>query len=124
MQHAGAAEAAQSRSQGPVMPQNNGRPVAVITGASSGIGRATAHAFARRGAAVVLAARSDRQLDIVARECARLGGEALPVPTDVADHGQVRELGTRASARFGGIDVWVNDAGLLSLGRLDEIPVA
>ena len=104
------------------MPQNSGRPVVVITGASSGIGRATAHAFARRGAAVVLAARRAEMLAEVEAECDRLGGEALAVPTDVTDEAQVEELGRRALERFGRIDVWFNNAGVGIFGRFKDLP--
>jgi NADP-dependent 3-hydroxy acid dehydrogenase YdfG len=69
------------------------RLVVVIIGASSGIGRATAHAFAQRGAAVVLAARRAEMLREVERECAELGGAALAVPTDVTQEDQVEALG-------------------------------
>ena len=98
--------------------------VVVVTGASSGIGRATAHAFAKRGASLLLAARSDQQLDIVEAECADLGVRAIGVPTDVADNEQVERLGARAEEEYGRFDVWVNNAGLLLLGRIDETPVA
>jgi short-subunit dehydrogenase len=83
----------------------------VITGASSGIGRATALAFAKRGASLVLAARRDNVLREVAAECAALGGCALVVPADVTDPEAVTELARRADEAFGGIDVWINNAG-------------
>lgn len=84
---------------------------AVITGASSGIGRATALTFARHGASVALAARREAVLRRLARECEALGGRALIVPTDVTDADAVKNLAEKAEEAFGGIDVWINNAG-------------
>ncbi|MEV0805870.1 SDR family oxidoreductase [Micromonospora sp. NPDC050200] len=98
--------------------------VVVITGASSGIGTATAYALARRGTDVVLAARSEPALEEVARRCRELGARALVVPTDVTDPVAVEELAARAAAEFGRIDGWVNNAAVSAVGLFDEIPVA
>ncbi|WP_046112533.1 SDR family oxidoreductase [Aquincola tertiaricarbonis] len=101
-----------------------GSRVVVLTGASSGIGRATALALAEQGATVVLAARDRAALEAVAAECERRGGEALAVPTDVVDAAAVRALADAAISRFGSIDVWINNAGVGVVGRFDEIPIA
>lgn len=98
--------------------------VVVITGASSGIGRATAQAFARQRARVVLAARDDEALQEAAAECRALGGEALVVPTDMTLSDSVEQLAS-AAAEFGQgrIDVWINNAGVGAVGAFDETPL-
>lgn len=85
--------------------------VAVVTGASSGIGRATALALARQGARVVLAARGADTLRETAAAIRALGREALAVPTDVAEREQVDRLAAETLARLGRIDVLVANAG-------------
>jgi len=96
--------------------------VVVLTGASSGIGRVAAKMFARRRAKLVLAARSSDALQEVLRRCVELGSEAISVPTDVRDESQVLALRDAAVARFGRIDVWVNDAATYLMGNLDQVP--
>lgn len=97
--------------------------VVVITGASSGIGRATAHEFARQGAALFLAARDKKALHDVAEECHRLGGQARIVVADVTETQDVQRLAQTAIDTAERIDVWVNNAGIGALGAFDDIPI-
>lgn len=97
----------------------------VITGASSGVGRATAVSFARMGAQLVLAARRKEALEDVARECREWGTRTTCVITDVTDIQQVQAL-ANAAIEFGTgtIDVWVNNAGVLNVGSFTDTPMA
>lgn len=91
------------------MPRALQDQVVVVTGASSGIGRATARMFAQAGATVFAAARDQEALDSLARE---VSGEVVPMVTDVVDPEQVQALATTAVERAGRIDTWVNDAAV------------
>ncbi len=93
----------------PVHPSLAGK-VALVAGASRGIGAVTAQAFARSGAAVVLAARDQQALESVAADIRDRGGQALPVPTDVTDPASVQRLVQRAVDTFGRLDAAFNNA--------------
>src|SRR5690242_15994705 len=82
----------------------------VITGASAGVGRATARAFAKHGARIGLMARSADRLDAAATEVRALGGEAIAVPADVADADAVDSAAEAVERQFGPIDIWINNA--------------
>jgi short-subunit dehydrogenase len=102
------------------MRQKHGR-VVVITGASSGIGRATALRFAKNGDNVVVAARRKNLLKDLVDECEELGAEALAVETDVSDESSIEKLTKAATKKFGRIDVWINDAGIGAVGDFDQV---
>ncbi|SDZ86889.1 SDR family oxidoreductase [Nitrosospira multiformis] len=95
--------------------------VIVITGASSGIGLATAMLAAERGAKLVLIARSAKTLEHLVARIANTGGEAIDVVVDVADREKMRLAAQTAVDRFGHIDTWINNAGVAIYGRLDEV---
>lgn len=103
--------------------------VAIVTGASGGIGSATARELARQGAKVVLAARRADQMEALARDLVDAGGEALVIQTDVTDRTQLEQLVTATVEHFGRVDILVNNAGIgaprpmvkLSLDFIDEL---
>ncbi|QAY93332.1 SDR family oxidoreductase [Pseudomonas sp. ACM7] len=96
----------------------------VITGASSGIGRAAAHAFASEGARLVLGARDETALAEVVEECVSRGATALAVRTDVTNSEQMRTLADQAAAFGDGrIDIWINNAGVGAVGNFEETPL-
>ena len=97
--------------------------IAVITGASAGIGRATAVAFAKRGWKVALLARGEAGLEGARRDVLAAGGEALAIPTDVAKYQEVEAAADRVEREWGPIDVWVNNAmATIFCGFLDMTP--
>src|SRR5947207_15422672 len=87
-----------------------GRNVVVITGASSGVGRASVRAFAERGHDIAMLARGTDGLEGAAKEVEQRGRRSLTIPTDVADADQVEAAAERIERELGEIDVWVNDA--------------
>jgi short-subunit dehydrogenase len=97
--------------------------VIVITGASSGIGLATARMAARRGARLVLASRSEESLARLQEEIRQHGGEAVHIEADVSHEGDVERISSVAEEEFGGFDTWVNNAGVSIYGKLEEVPV-
>jgi NADP-dependent 3-hydroxy acid dehydrogenase YdfG len=96
--------------------------VIAITGASSGIGEETALAAAAAGAKVALAARRAERLEEIVARIEAEGGEAVAIPTDVADEGQANAFIERAVERFGRLDALVNNAGVMQLGPIEGAP--
>jgi short-subunit dehydrogenase len=97
------------------------REIVVITGASAGVGCATAHAFAKRGAHIGLLARGTEALDAARAEVEALGGRAIAVPTDVADAEQVEKAAGAVEKELGPIDIWINNAMTTVFAPLREI---
>lgn len=95
--------------------------IVVVTGASAGVGRATAHAFAREGAKIGLIARHAPALEDTRREIEEMGGTALALPCDVADAEAVEAAAARVEETFGPIDVWVNNAMASVFAEVEEI---
>ena len=101
------------------MPKLAGK-VAVVTGASSGIGEATAEALAAEGASVVVAARREDRLADLSRRIEETGGKVLAAACDVADEGQAHGLIQKARERFGRVDILVNNAGVMLLSTVGK----
>ena len=97
--------------------------VVVITGASSGLGEATARRLSVAGAKVVLGARRTKHLDALAKELAENGGNAIAITTDVTDREQVKTLVDAAVKTYGRVDVMINNAGLMPQAPLERLKV-
>ncbi len=97
--------------------------VVVITGASSGIGEATAKALAKEGAQLVLGARREERLKSLTEEIGSAGGVAEYVVTDVKNRQDLEKLVAIANNKFGQVDVFINNAGVSQLSRIDELDV-
>ncbi|MEW5861580.1 MAG: SDR family NAD(P)-dependent oxidoreductase [Cyanobacteriota bacterium] len=93
--------------------------VAIVTGASAGIGEATAIALAAEGAQVAIAARRVDRLNAIADSIATTGGKALPIATDITDETQVQNLVEKANAQLGRVDILVNNAGIALVGNIE-----
>lgn len=105
------------------MTENIKNKVVIITGASSGLGEATALLLAKYGAKVVLAARRKERLEKLASEITSQGGEALVVVADVAVQSDVERIAEKTLKRYGRIDVLINNAGIMPQATLDKLKV-
>ena len=94
--------------------------VAIVTGASSGIGEATAIALAAAGAKVAIAARRSERLETLTQRIQQNGGEALPITADVANEAQVQDMVSATKDKWGRVDILVNNAGVMLLGPISE----
>jgi NAD(P)-dependent dehydrogenase (short-subunit alcohol dehydrogenase family) len=97
--------------------------VVVLTGASSGIGLATAHALASRSAKLVLVSRNEAALQEIARDCEAKGGRAIAVAADVGLYEDMERVAETAVREFGSFDTWVNNAGVAIFGTVEQIPL-
>jgi short-subunit dehydrogenase len=97
--------------------------VVVVTGATSGVARATALSLAARGASLALVARSQAELELVAAECRNLGGRAIAVPADIGSAADIDVVVTTTERELGPIDTWINAAATLLIGDLEDQPV-
>jgi len=95
----------------------------VITGASSGVGLATAEAFAKAGCKLILASRGEEALNDAVERCKAMGADTLGIPTDVSVYEQIQNLVEKATNFTGAIDFWVNNAGVMASGKFEEIPI-
>jgi short-subunit dehydrogenase len=95
----------------------------VITGASSGAGRAIAAVFAQNGDRLIISSRNKDELGLLAKECELLGAEVLTVEADVSDYKTVINLAASADDFGPGIDIWINNAGVLAIGEFDTTPM-
>jgi NADP-dependent 3-hydroxy acid dehydrogenase YdfG len=105
------------------MSNNIEGKVVVITGASSGLGEATAGLLSAQGASVVLGARRVDRLQSLADELAGRGGQAIAIPTDVTHYEQVKRLVDAAGQTYGRIDVMLNNAGLMPQAPLERLKI-
>src|SRR5215212_3135266 len=103
-------------------PAGTNAPVAVVTGASAGLGRATAVALARRGWRVALLARGQAGLEGAHRDVEAAGGRALTIPLDNADAAAVPAAADHIVEKWGRLDVWINNATATVFGPADRVP--
>lgn len=97
--------------------------VAMVTGASSGIGRATALSLAQQGAKVVLAARREDRMSAIANQIRQAGGDAFVLPVDLTDEQAARNLVQQAHAKWGRLDILVNNAGLVDIATVETADI-